>query len=244
MRDLATIAGLATVAAILYNFGYWRGKCNAYGGGSSRGPSPRKVKELKEEDEEAATEALKAELLDHLAHRSYVKLAPSPIAGVGVFAVIDIPAGVDPFCMPNAHIRAPERPVEVQFVELLRSCPDVVIDHVLEFHDANDESGTGEMLDSDYWINANGMASLDASWYLNHSETANIQALPAEDEGFTTYLTSRAVSAGEELLLDYRTSLPSLYARMEREREAYSSGLQQPVPDVEIDRMVDATYAY
>ena len=45
----------------------------------------------------AREQAMKEDLLDHLRHHAYVKLGPSSIAGVGVFALVDIAAGVDPF---------------------------------------------------------------------------------------------------------------------------------------------------
>ena len=54
--------------------------------------------------------ALKQALLDHLCHRSYVKLAPSRIAGVGVIALREIPPDTDPFLPPNAQLRPPEPP--------------------------------------------------------------------------------------------------------------------------------------
>lgn len=210
-RELARIAGAAGVLVgsnmLAYKMGYGRGWHDA--------KDPRQEWEM----EVASKEALKGELLDHLAKRSYVKLAASSTAGVGVFAVVDIPAGADPFCMPNAHLRAPERPVELQFIELLRHCPPSVVDHVLDFHDAADASGTGEEPASKYFVNATGMASMDASWYLNHSESANVVAAPQAD-GFTTYRTSRAIVQGEELLLDYRVGLPSVYAKMQLSSQA------------------------
>ena len=57
-----------------------------------------------------STTTLKSSLLDHLRHRSFVKLAPSRIAGVGVVAVRDIPPDTDPFLPPNAHLLPPEPP--------------------------------------------------------------------------------------------------------------------------------------
>ena len=222
-RELTALAAAATALIGLYNIGYRRGWTNCES--SMLGSDAKDVKRTSMHGAESDEEVLKAELLDHLAQRSYVKLAPSTIAGVGVFAVVQIPAGVDPFCIPNAHLRAPERPVQLQFVDLLRHCPPEVIDHVLEFHDAIDHSGSGEELTSEYLGNATGMASMDTSWYLNHSENANVIALAAERDGFTTYRTSRAVSPGEELVLDYRICLPSVYAKMERER-AYNDSMQ------------------
>ena len=63
------------------------------------------------------------------------------------------------------------------------------------------------------------MTAMDASWYLNHSDNApNVRAVPPEEPGFTSYRTSRPVRAGDELLLDYRLDLPSLYTKLENER--------------------------
>ena len=209
MREIALSAvAIGTAVYIAYRRGYRHGWNDA--------TDPRIAWQAEIENKVA----LKLELLDHLSNRSYVKLAPSPISGVGVFAVIDIPVGANPFCAPNAHLRPPEQAVELQFVELLRHCPPAVLDHLLEFHDSSDASGSGEELTSKYLCNATGLAAMDASWYLNHSKySANVIAVPSE-EGFTCYRTSRAVAPGEELLLDYRVALPSVWDRMERERVA------------------------
>ena len=46
------------------------------------------------------------------------EVKPSPIAGVGVFALREIPARTDPFQGPNAHMRLPETVVSVTQSEL------------------------------------------------------------------------------------------------------------------------------
>jgi hypothetical protein len=157
----------------------------------------------------AADAPLRAALLDHLKERSYVRLAPSAAAGVGVFAVVDIPAGVDPFATPNAHLRPPEACVTLTTDEL-RACPPAVARHVLDFHELCRHSETVE-------VNATGLASMDASWYLNHGEAANVAPVVERGRGsagFASYRTTVPVGAGEELLLDYRAALPSVHARM------------------------------
>ena len=70
---------------------------------------------------------------------------------------------------------------------------------------------------------ATAMAAMDASWYLNHSYDApNVRAVPPDDHGgFTSYCTSRPVRAGDELFLDYRLDLPSLYTKIENERRQW-----------------------
>ena len=145
---------------------------------------------------------LKAELLDHLKHRAYVKLAPSRIAGVGVFAIVDIPSGTDPFAAPNASLRGTERSIAITASEL-EECPPAVAELVHDFHEIQ------------FGINATGMVSMDSSWYLNHGEQPNMEPYRSSSSAheFNAYRTTRRVLAGEELLLDYRTALPNVYAQ-------------------------------
>lgn len=167
-------------------------------------------------------QASKQELLEHLQHGAFVKLGQSDIAGVGVFALIDIPAGVNPFVAPNAHLRS-ERNVLLTADEL-QACPPAVVRHVLDFHD--------HVLDNEFTdaieypekvkVNAGSTVSMDASWYLNHSEAApNVEhdtTRNTDSDGFWPYRTTRLVRAGEELLLDYRVALPGVYAQMQAQR--------------------------
>jgi len=169
---------------------------------------------------------LKAALLDYLQHRAYVRLAPSAIAGVGVFAVIDIPAGVNPFVPPNAHLCARELSIAVRADELA-AVPPAVVQHLGEFcAEMDDDDDSAQKAPDGGWqssaasgrpvyygINATGLVSMDTSWYLNHSEEPNIESLEAEEEGqFSSYRTMRPIKAGEELVTDYREELESMYA--------------------------------
>eukprot|EP00322_Chrysochromulina_rotalis_P015730 CAMPEP_0115835530 /NCGR_PEP_ID=MMETSP0287-20121206/4240_1 /TAXON_ID=412157 /ORGANISM="Chrysochromulina rotalis, Strain UIO044" /LENGTH=212 /DNA_ID=CAMNT_0003288987 /DNA_START=208 /DNA_END=846 /DNA_ORIENTATION=+ len=179
-------------------------------------------------------QALKAQLMKHLMHHAYVKLSPSSIDGVGVFAVVDIPEGVNPFAAPNHHLCAQEVSIPIR-AEELAACPAAVIEYVLEFHaemDKDDciaEAAAEEcVLDASpddtpvyVGINATGLVTMDVSWYLNHSESPNVETVEAEAEGqFSTYRTMRVIRAGEELLTDYRDGLESMYAKICERREA------------------------
>jgi len=164
---------------------------------------------------EAEEAAAKADLLDHLLHRAYVKLAPSRVAGVGVVALIDIPAATDPFLPPNPHLCRSERSIRLA-VEELQELPPPVLEHVLSFHDSIDGGCIVP-------VNACGTVAMDASWFLNHAnEPAAVNTetyRPEQGEGggargFCAYRTTRKVCAGEELLLDYRTVLPSVWERV------------------------------
>jgi hypothetical protein len=193
-----------------------------------------------QQDEEGSTDAdaIKSALLDHLEHEAYAKLAPSSVDGVGVVAIRDIPAGVDPFAAPNSHLR-PERRVELTAEELQQRCSLTTIEYILDFHDSDARASKDSLiLPLSLKVHAGSMVSLDASWYLNHAEDSalvNVErhhgAQMADDDGsggggdavteaprkppFGSYRTTRQVRAGEELLLDYREALPGVYAQME-----------------------------
>lgn len=167
----------------------------------------------------AHEQSLKAELLDHLRNGPYVKLAPSRVAGVGVVAITDIPAGVDPFSPPNASLHAVERSVRLTGDEL-QSCPEAVVAHVLDFHDTKHAHTVGGKVYPPFIdLNACSTVAMDASWYLNHSDVANMEdynppAAASEKPSFASYRTTRTVRAGEELFLDYKSALPGVYAQI------------------------------
>ena len=205
VRRAAVAASHIAASSLAYTIGYRTGVHDSH--------DPRR-----EHAEQAARDsALKTELLDHLAHASYVKLAPSGVAGVGVVAVVDIPPGTDPFIAPNTHLRGREWSV-VLSADDLRRIPAAVAEHVLSFHDSQQDGRVG--------VNATAMVSMDASWYLNHGSDPNVEPHTDQDrvdearregrQAFNSYRTTRRVRAGEELLLDYRTALPSIYAQMTR----------------------------
>ena len=168
-------------------------------------------------DDAVREETMRQSLLSHLEHRAFVKLAPSRDIGVGVFAIRDIPAGVDPFAAPNAHLQGKETCINLSLEELRQRCPPAVVKHVLDFHNATSATSIG--------VNATSMAAMDASWYLNHADepkhvnmepyratTSDGPTTQAASRDFGGYRTSKAVKAGEELLLDYTRVLPSVYA--------------------------------
>ena len=125
------------------------------------------------------------------------------IAGVGVFALREIPARTDPFQGPNAHLRLPETVVSVTQSELDELEP-AVRTHVLSmFGTLDDPRPRGGPLrdrkgDLVYGALATGIESFDTSWYVNHAVSPNL-VMKEGDEGFNRYFTTRAVAAGEEL---------------------------------------------
>lgn len=129
----------------------------------------------------------KKEMLIELLKKTYCRLKPSPIGGVGVFAVRDIPVGIDPFPLAK----------NLKWYKL----------NISDLKDFDE--GIMEMVDDFYVIEKNGdifvpecgLNGMDASFFLNHSKTPNVETL---DEGFS-FKTLRKINKGEELVVSYGT---------------------------------------
>ncbi len=125
----------------------------------------------------------KHQLLEHLSSEVYCRLRPSGSHGVGVFAVRDIPAGTDPF--PGAF--------DGEYVELsdedLKEIPDGVVAMIKAYC----------VFEDGVWlVPETGLNKIDVSFFLNHSKNPNVRT----HDG-ATFFTTRNISNGEELLVDY-----------------------------------------
>ena len=128
----------------------------------------------------------KATLLNELIHHTYVMLRPSPVAGIGVFALRSIPKGCrDMFSKPDPN----EKWIILTKEEVLNlpTHAKILVENYCLF-DANQ-----------YYVPDNGFKALDVSLFLNHSDTPNIISI--EDGNY--FETLRDIAEGEELLIDY-----------------------------------------
>ena len=202
---VAAGAGLACGAAL----GAWWAARRA-----RRAPGPRRRPRAPRESEGGAgggdsEAARKAALLEHLRGGTWVRLGASAVEGVGVIAARDIPAGTDPFRACNAHLARPEEMVELTQAEVESLPPEVqalVRAFFAPLTDDNDVEWRGPDGGLLFGVNATGVSTLDASWYLNHSAAPNVAFRAADLEGgesFNTYVTLRPVKEGEELCVDY-----------------------------------------
>lgn len=129
---------------------------------------------------------LREEILDQLKNDVYCRLLPSPLGGIGVFAIKDIPEGINPFngCFDGDYISFDLE----EFHELEPAVFKLVVDMCV-------------LDEGKLWLPDNGIQKLDLSWCLNHSSTPNMNALEKGEE----FITNRVIKAGEELLVDYNT---------------------------------------
>lgn len=123
----------------------------------------------------------------NLLQKTYCRLQPSSIQGVGVFAIRDIPKNTNPFegvTIPDSELFS-----QSELAEL----PEEVKTMVNDFFVADEE---GRIDIPDYGLNG-----IDISFFINHSKTPN---LITHDES-VTFVTSRDIKKGEELTADYST---------------------------------------
>lgn len=127
-------------------------------------------------------------LLTMLRDDSYVMLRPSPVEGVGVFAIRDIPRGCrEMFSKPDATDA---------WVSLSRSAVEALpayARHLVETYCLYDEA--------QYFVPRDGFKRMDLSLFLNHADTPNVLSI---DDG-AYFEALRDIAAGEELLIDYGT---------------------------------------
>jgi SET domain-containing protein len=132
----------------------------------------------------------KESLLQQLQQSTYVMIQPSPLHGIGVFAIRDIPKGTrDMFSQwVGEWIKLTIAEVEA----LPKHSRDLVENHCLFDEDV-------------YYVPDYGFKVVDLVIYLNHSDTPNVISVN-DGEYFEAI---RDIAAGEELLVDYGTIVDS-----------------------------------
>jgi SET domain-containing protein len=124
------------------------------------------------------------ELLHDLGRHTYAMLKPSPVHGIGVFALCDIPKGCTEIFSKNTGewIKVPIAEVE----KLPAHSRNLVETYCL--YDADN-----------YYVADYGFKLMDLVNYLNHSSSPNLASV---NEG-QYFIATKDIAAGEELLVDY-----------------------------------------
>ena len=134
----------------------------------------------------------KEELLRDLEKNVYCRLMPSPIHGVGVFAIRDIPAGTNPFeglLLPAEKfvwLKIPQEEV-LENSDISESVKKLVRDLYI-------------IRDGMIFFPPHGLNEVSIGYFVNHSENPNMKE---ENEG--DFIVIRLIRSGEELTVDYRT---------------------------------------
>lgn len=126
----------------------------------------------------------KEELMRELSQEMYAMLKPSPVHGIGVFAMQDIPKGCRTIFSKNVG----------EWIKLPIADVERLPDHsrnLVETYCLYDEEH--------YYVPDYGFKVMDMVNYLNHSSTPNI--ISVNDGEYFEALTD--IAAGEELLVNY-----------------------------------------
>ncbi|MDP2668519.1 MAG: SET domain-containing protein [bacterium] len=133
------------------------------------------------------TNGLKKNLIKQL-DATYCRLKASKISGVGVFAVRDIPKGLNPFatCKKNKWIKFSKKEIN----EFPKSIRKMIVDFYVYDHGY-------------YYVSYGGLNAIDISFFLNHSKNPNLITRNGE-----IFIPKRKIRANEELTVDYKTYEP------------------------------------
>ena len=128
----------------------------------------------------------KAALLNELAGNTWVMIRPSPIEGIGVFALQDIPKGCRSM-FSKANEQEQWIPIAKTEVENLPAHAKALIENYCLYDEEN------------YFVPDYGFKKMDLVNFLNHSDTPNVISI--NDGEF--FETIRDIKKDEELVIDY-----------------------------------------
>ena len=126
----------------------------------------------------------KEQILHELARETYATLKPSPVHGIGVFAIRDIPMGCRDFFSKK----------EIEWIKIPIREAEQLPDHsrnLVETYCVYD--------DEHYFVPNYGFKIVDMVNYLNHSSSPNVVSIN-HGEYFEAIVD---ITAGEELLVNY-----------------------------------------
>lgn len=126
----------------------------------------------------------KEKLLQELRSRTFVTLKPSAVAGIGVFALVDIPKGQRGIFSSDTS----------EWIEVSKTEVEQLPDHSRKLVE------NFCLYDADhYYIPEYGFKMADLVVYLNHADDPNMMSINEGDD----FETLREIKAGEELFIDY-----------------------------------------
>lgn len=128
----------------------------------------------------------KEELLKELQQETYVALKPSPVHGIGVFAIRDIPKGC---CTIFSKAAGEWIKLSFEEVEQLPAHSRNLIETYCLYNETH------------YFVPDYGFKLMDLVLYLNHSADPNIVSINDGEQ----FEALRDIREGEELLVNYGT---------------------------------------
>jgi SET domain-containing protein len=133
----------------------------------------------------------KQKLINHLKNDIYCRLGVSKIAGIGVFAIRDIPKGVNPYKNLYSH---KDKVVELTDGDL--KGVDKNVKKVLKDFFGSNKNDTYDVL-------YNGPNFLNVSFYMNHSDKPNVDIVDTPNSEYLGFKTNCVIKKGEEMTINY-----------------------------------------
>jgi SET domain len=136
---------------------------------------------------------MKKALINNLYNDVYCRIQQSKTHGVGVFAIKDIPEGVNPFrysgnnCFNQKIIDVPEKDLKNLDIGVKKMIHD--------FYHKNE--------DGIYSIPQYGLNSQEISFYINASKTSNVGVYEDNKCTLMAFKTKRKIKKGEKLFINY-----------------------------------------
>ena len=130
-------------------------------------------------------------VIKNLQQDVYCRVKCSKIHGVGVFAIKDIPKGINPFKITKKG----DKSVGILDKDIEKLNPEVK----QMIHDFFQKEK-----DNKWYIPVSGLNSIDVSFYMNHSSKPNIKVTEGK-ESFVTFKSLKLIRKGEELTINYET---------------------------------------
>ena len=129
------------------------------------------------------------DFIEDLEDNIYCRLQPSSVHGVGVFAIRDIPKGINMFggCK---KVRWSKVPLKKVFSK--NTISDGVKELVKDLYVIDDDM---------VYFPDHGLNDVNISYFVNNSDNPNVNAIAGGEE----FIANRDIKKGEELFVDYRT---------------------------------------
>jgi len=127
----------------------------------------------------------KKEVILKKLENTYCRLQPSKISGVGVFAIKDIPQGINPF-------QGAQEPEWIEFnVEELKNLDKEILHMIDDFYVIEK--------DGSVYIPECALDNMDISFFVNNSDSPNIKT----NDGCFPFIALRKIKKGEEITTNY-----------------------------------------
>jgi|TARA_Y100000310_G_C20317185_1_gene638993 hypothetical protein len=155
-------------------------------------------------------------ILDRLNNKTYCRVQPSDIDGVGVFAIKDIPTGVAPWTTLNHREFGGAVAITIdKLLNIDESVRKVLLDYNLldaymKVEDRRPSFNTRQYVGEHIFIHPYEMEVLHISQFLNASTDPNLKL---ESDELTPFRTMREIKTGEELTVDYEKDLKETNCR-------------------------------